>query len=91
MARYRQHGLLGGCGGRIIASWPNRSNGWRWRTTAAAPANLLSKTASSSGCTWPTHWRADLLLLDEPTAGLDAHAQERYVGLVAEERAAVRW
>ncbi len=31
--------------------------------------------------------QADVLLLDEPTAGLDAHAQERYVSLIAEERA----
>jgi ABC-type Mn2+/Zn2+ transport system ATPase subunit len=31
--------------------------------------------------------RADLLLLDEPTAGLDAASRERYLGLMASERA----
>ncbi|MEZ5232421.1 MAG: metal ABC transporter ATP-binding protein [Acidimicrobiales bacterium] len=88
MARYRQHGLLGRLrreDHRIVAESLERVE---MADHALRPLRALS--GGQQQRVYLAHAlarRADLLLLDEPTAGLDAHAQERYVGLVAEERA----
>lgn len=88
MARYRRRGLLGRLRGddhRVVSEAIERVE-----MTEHASKPLRSLSGGQQQRVYLAHAlarQADLLLLDEPTAGLDAHAQERYVTLMAEERA----
>lgn len=88
MARYRRRGLLGRLRSddhRVVAEALERVE-----MAQHASEPLRSLSGGQQQRVYLAHAlarQADVLLLDEPTAGLDAHAQERYVSLIAEERA----
>lgn len=86
MARYRRHGLLGRITAddrRAVARALERLD-----ISDLASKPLRSLSGGQQQRVYLAHSlarEADLLLLDEPTAGLDAGATERYAELVREE------
>ena len=88
MARYRRHGLLGRLttdDRRAVARAMDRAD-----VADLASEPLRSLSGGQQQRVYLAHSlarEADLLLLDEPTAGLDAGAIERYAELVREELA----
>jgi ABC-type Mn2+/Zn2+ transport system ATPase subunit len=86
MARYRQRGLLGRINGedrQVVARSLERLE-----ISNLASKALRSLSGGQQQRVYLAHTlarEADLILLDEPTAGLDAGATERYADLVREE------
>jgi ABC-type Mn2+/Zn2+ transport system ATPase subunit len=86
MARYRHRGLLG----RIRKADHDAVDAALERVdiTALASTPLRSLSGGQQQRAYLAHLlarEADLLLLDEPTAGLDAGAMERYSQIIGEE------
>ena len=88
MARYRRHGLLGRITREDRAAVDRSLERLGIAELASKPLRALS--GGQQQRVYLAHSlarEADLLLLDEPTAGLDAGATERYGDLVREELA----
>jgi ABC-type Mn2+/Zn2+ transport system ATPase subunit len=88
MARYRRHGLLGRITRDDRAAVARALERLDISDLTSKPLRALSGGQQQRVCLAHSLAReADLLLLDEPTAGLDAGATERYAELVREELA----
>ena len=88
MARYRRRGLLGRLTGEDRAAVDRSLERLGISNLASKPLRSLSGGQQQRVYLAHTLAReADLLLLDEPTAGLDAGTMERYVELVRDELA----
>ena len=88
MARYRQHGLLGRLTRQDRETVARSLDRLGISDLASKPLRSLSGGQQQRVYLAHTLAReADLLLLDEPTAGLDAGATERYAELMREELA----